>query len=197
MKIKLSPSLPLFLLSLAASKNVAFVLIPISAALIHELGHLFAARALKIQIRSMRLGVFGAAIETNMLCCSYVKEAILALCGPLSNLITAGFVYLYFGVGHRHALLFIVSSLLLAILNLLPAGSFDGGRIFSSLLYAALPHRTAARISEGLSFLVFFTLWSASVYFIMKTGAYLSLFIFSWSLFTKLFISGGEYSSAL
>lgn len=195
MKIKLSPSLPLFLLSLAASKNVAFVLIPISAALIHECGHLIAAFALKIKIRSMRLGVFGASIETNMLCCSYGKEAILALCGPLFNLVSAGAIYLCFGTDHSHSVLFIISSLLLALLNLLPAGSFDGGRIFSSLLNSALSHRAASRISETVSFFVFFALWSASVYFILKTGAYLSLFIFSCSLFTRLFISGSEYSA--
>ena len=195
MKIQISPSLPLFLISLAISKNVYFMLIPISAAFIHESGHLISAKLMRIPIRSMRLGIFGAAIETDMLFCSYGKEILLALCGPLANLISAFAVYWRFGSTTEPARLFIASSLFFAFLNLLPAGSFDGGRIFTSLLHTFLSPCTADRVAETVSFLVFFTLWTISVYFIMKTGAYLSLFIFSISLFTKLFLSGDCFSA--
>ena len=195
MKIKISPSLPLFLLSIALSKDVTTMLIPIAAAFIHECGHLIAARGLNIPIKAMRLGIFGAAIDTDMLRCSYGKEIILSLCGPLANIISAFVVYFCFGVAHRHSVLFITASVFLAALNLLPAGSFDGGRIFSSFLYMHISPCYAARISEAVSFLVFLTLWTASVYFILKTGAYLSLFIFSWSLFVRLFIFSNKNSS--
>jgi len=196
MKIKISPTLPLFLISLALSKDIGFVLIPLSAAFIHECGHLIAARAMRLPIKAMRLGVFGAAIETDTLYCSYGREIILALCGPLANFISAAFVLFQFGTQSRQALLFIISSVFLALLNLLPAGSFDGGRIFSSLLHIFMSPRLAYRIAEAISFLTFFSLWTASVYFILKTGAYLSLFIFSWSLFAGLFLSDGRFLSS-
>lgn len=188
MKIKISPSLPLFLLSLAASKDMAFMMIPVLAAFIHECGHLIAAKSMRLPIKTMRLGVFGASIETDTLFCSYWKEAALAFCGPLANFLSSGFVYICFGAKSRHSVLFIVASLFLALLNLLPAGSFDGGRIFSSLLHLLLPSRAADRAVEIMSFFIFFILWTVSVYFILKTGAYLSLFIFSCSLFVRLFL---------
>ena len=194
MKIEISPSLPLFLISLAVSKDTSFVLIPASAAFIHECGHLLAAKLLHLRIKAMRLGIFGAAIEADMLHCSYGKEILLALCGPLANILTAFLVYAFAGIENSHLLLFFVSSLLFAALNLLPAGSFDGGRIFSSSLHCFLPPGAACRISEAVSFLVFFVLWTASVYFILRTGAYLSLFIFSWTLFTGLFLSNRQNS---
>ena len=192
MKLKISPTLPLLILSLTASKDIGFVLIPLSAAFIHECGHLVAARIMKLNIVSMRLGIFGAAIEVDMLHCSYAKEAILAFCGPLANVISALLIYATCGIKSRHSLLFFTASLLFAALNLLPAGSFDGGRIFSSLLYPRLSHRAAYRITEAISFIVVFVLWTISVYFILKTGAYLSLFIFSLNLFASLFLSNGK-----
>ena len=192
MKIKISPTLPLFILSLMTSKDISFVLIPISAAFIHEFGHLTAAKVMKLRIRSMKLGIFGAAIEVDMLNCSYAKEAVLALCGPLANIISALLVYISVGTESKHILLFLSSSLFFAALNLMPAGSFDGGRIFSSVLNLFLPQRTVCRITEAVSFSVVFILWTASVYFILKTGAYLSLFIFSLNLFAALVLSGDK-----
>ena len=194
MKIKLSPALPIFLLSLATTQNATFVLAPVLAAFIHECGHLIATRALRITIKSMRLSIFGASIETDMLCCSYRKEILFALCGPLANLISAAAVYFCFGTSCYGSRLFIASSLFFAVLNLLPAGSFDGGRIFSSTLHLFLPIRTVTRITEAISFLIFFSLWCASVYLIMRSGAYLSLFIFSMSLFARLFLSDEAFS---
>ena len=192
MKVKISPTLPLFILSLAASRDISFVLIPIAAAFIHECGHLLAARILKLNIKSMRLGIFGAAIEVDMMHCSYRKEIILALCGPLANIISAALILPLAGTENRHVFLFLVSSLFFAALNLLPAGSFDGGRIFSSILHIFLSPRVVCRITEAVSFAVVFTLWTASVYFIFKTGAYLSLFIFSLNLFAALFLSDNK-----
>ena len=189
MKIEISPTLPLFLVSLAASKDILAVVIPLSAAFIHECGHLAAAKAMKIRITSMRLGIFGAAINTDLLQCSYRKEALFALCGPLANLISSGLFLAIFGIRGQYSLLFLISSLFFAVLNLLPAGSFDGGRIFTSALHSILSERIAHYVAETVSFITVFILWLTSVYLIFKTGAYLSLFIFSLSLFAALFLS--------
>lgn len=190
MRIKVSPALPLFLFSLLVSSAPYIAVFPILAAILHELGHLIAARLMRIPIISMELSVFGAVIEADVLRCSYGKEALLALCGPAANIITAAAAYLLFGAESAPPLVFIVSSLFLAALNLTPAGSLDGGRVFSALLNIFFSPRVAAGIAEAVSFLCFFALWSVSVYFILRTGAFLSLFIFSWSLFIRIFISG-------
>lgn len=188
MKLQVSPSLPLFMISVALARDPHPALMTLPAAALHELGHLLAARAMRVPIKSMRLSVLGAAIEPDMLRCSYKKEMILSICGPLANLITAALAFLIFGT-NGNALYFIVSSVFLALLNLIPAGSFDGGRILSGLLLSFLSPAAVSRISDTVSFFCFFSLWTVSVYFIFKTGSYLSLFIFSCSLFARIFLS--------
>ena len=188
MKIRISPSLPLFLISLALSGDARLLLVPLFAAAIHESGHLLAARVLNIPIKSIRLSVFGALIDADVMNCSYKSELLLAISGPMANIVTAIIAYFF----AENSIFFVTVSLFLALLNLIPAGSLDGGRILSSVLNSLLSQTVASRISEAVSFLCFFTLWTVSVYIIMKTGAYLSLFIFSCSLFTRLFFS--DYS---
>ena len=70
----------------------------------------------------------------------------------------------------------------------LPVKGFDGGRSFSCLLLSKFSPRTVATILDTTSFFCIFILWSASVYFIMRAGAYLSLFVFSASLFARMFL---------
>jgi len=194
MKIYISPSLPLFLFSVAISDKPHFAVITALAAALHELGHILAARSIGIPIKSLRLSVFGASIETDALTCSYGKEIFLSLCGPASNIFWAFVSALAFGLGGG-SLFFITVSLFLAFLNLIPAGSFDGGRILSCVLCSFLSPTIAHRVSEAVSFLCIFVLWTTSVYFILKTGAYLSLFIFSCSLFSRIFIFDGKFSA--
>ena len=159
----------------------------LSAALIHEGGHIAAAKILKIPIKCMRLDIFGAIIETDLLLCSYKKEAVLCLSGPLANIVSVIIVSTFrlpFDIGF-----FKIASLFFAVINLLPAKGFDGGRAISCLLFSKLNSRTAANLMYVSSFICVFLLWTVSVYFIMRTGSYLSLFVFSAALFSKLFLS--------
>ena len=186
--MKITPSLPLLLIASALSEQPALIFIAISAAAIHEAGHLLAAKILRIKIKSIRLSILGASIETNFIDLSYKKEAILCLCGPLSNIISAFTMYFGFGTTNQNILFFITVSLVLAFLNLLPVKGFDGGRILFALIQHLSTINILNKILEISSFICIFTLWSISIYFILKTGAYLSLFIFSGSLFAKMFL---------
>jgi membrane-associated protease RseP (regulator of RpoE activity) len=76
----------------------------------------------------------------------------------------------------------------LGILNLLPIREFDGGRILGALLCRVGSQRAAQKTVNALSFFCVFTLWSFSVYLLLRFAASLSLFVFSISLFFKLFI---------
>ena len=188
MKVKISPSVwamgvsALFSQSLAISK----ICVILSTALIHETGHFIAARFLKIRIKRIKIDIFGAAIGIDPLSCSYKKEAVLCLAGPLANILSAllaSALHPSFDLD-----LFAVSSIFFATINLLPARHFDGGRILLCLMLRKLPVQTASLIIEVSSFVCVFLLWTVSVYFIMRTGAYLSLFVFSGALFSKLFL---------
>ena len=193
-KIRISPAVLLIVASALLSKNshIERAIIIISAAFVHEVGHLIVALVCGIPIKCIRLDIFGAYIETDPLMCSYFKEAVLCLAGPLANILSAAAINippLPFDTR-----LFTVASVVFAFLNLLPAKGFDGGRALLCFLTVTVSQRFAATFLEVTSFFCVFMLWSASVYFIMRTGAYLSLFIFSGCLFSRLFLLPDSFS---
>ena len=192
MKIKISPTVWIMAAALLISgdaRSGALLTILLAAAL-HELGHITSAAIMKLRIKRIKIDIFGAIIETDALSCSYVKESILTLSGPLANIFTALIataISLPFDTE-----LFTVASIVFAFINLLPARGFDGGRALSCLLLSLLSPAQASRILSVTSFISVFALWSISVYFIMRTGAYLSLFVFSSTLFARLFLGENE-----
>ena len=192
MKISISPSVFLMGAIILISGQFKQMLIPIAAALLHELGHISFAFLFNIKIERIEFNLFGAIIKVKPFSCSYTREAMLAAAGPLSNIMSIFTSILYIkyitGDSNSDIILFIVSSALFAIINLLPAEDFDGGRILYCYLLSRLPLYAATRALEWLSLLCVFFLWSLSVYFIIRTGSYLSLFIFSGSLFSKIFL---------
>ena len=184
-KIKLSFFAILLFLSLAITAPHYFPALLCSVSL-HELGHVIAAKIRKIRLLEFKLGILGAAIFPKNQLFSYKDEIILCLGGPVANFITAGFCV---GFGMSPASFFIQSSLALGILNMLPVHSFDGGRILSALLHMCVSERTAGLLCKIVSFTVLFSLWCISVYLLLRRSATLSLFIFSASVFVKLFIN--------
>ena len=192
MKIKISPLVFVMGAALLLSGDTHYNTLPIilSAALIHEMGHIVAARLMKISIKCIRLDIFGARMDTGVLSCSYIKEAILSVAGPLANILSTALVYAVPPTFDRR--LFIISSLFFAFINLLPARGFDGGRVLSCILLTRFSPRAVSRFISVTSFLSVFILWSVSVYFIMRTGSYLSLFVFSSALFARLFLVVNE-----
>ncbi len=190
MKIKISFFAIMMLFSLIIS-GAYYAIIPISAAFLHELGHIFAARARKVELKNFDVGIFGARLTIGGSICSYADEMIVCASGPLVNLILAGiciFATLAYGIDCDAFELFIISSLCLGILNLLPIRSFDGGRILGAALSQAFNERIADTAVTALSFLSLFILWCISLYLILRTSASLSLFVFSISLFANIFI---------
>lgn len=159
----------------------------ISAAL-HELGHLLAARIRNIPISELRLGIFGARITTGARLISYTDELILAAAGPVSNFLCAFIISVFKASSDCFMGLIFTTSVFLGLLNLLPVNELDGGRIIHCLLCKLLPLSACERICELLSFLSILTLWTLSVYLLLRRHASLSLFLFSAYLFFGIFI---------
>ena len=79
-------------------------------------------------------------------------------------------------------------SLLLGALNLLPIEGFDGGRMLS-VLVCGRHGPSAAAISVTIGSVVSVTaLWMLSVYLLLRWGSSPSLFIFSASVFCRVFL---------
>ena len=131
----------------------------------HECAHAFAAAKLGYKLNAIILMPYGAVIDGDLRGISFKDEILVALCGPLCNLITAiFFVALWWIHPALYAFTDVAcySSLAIALINLLPAYPLDGGRICKCAL-ARLFSRTdpqthraerrAEKICRTLSFL--------------------------------------------
>lgn len=175
----------LLLVTLYFSPQIAPAII--LAVTVHELGHVIAARLCGISPDQFKLGFLGATIVVQRSLYSYMKECIMCIGGPLANFLSALIIYPFCDT----SLLcrsFWLYSLSLGILNLLPIKSFDGGRIFSSLLLCKLSPKTVESILNFTSFILIFTLWSVSIYLLLKISSSVSLFVFSVAVFAKIFL---------
>ena len=162
------------------------------ATALHELGHLLAAKLGGVALSCMKLDFLGARIHTSGMM-SYFDEWLLCAGGPLVNLISSAVVMIFssFWGWNEFAYLFVLSSLCLATLNLLPIESFDGGRMLYCALAFLTNERVANVILRAISFLLILLMWLSSVYILLHVGNMLSLYIFSLALFCRM-ISDGE-----
>ena len=99
----------------------------ISCAL-HELGHLWALKLLRVPVKGIRITAVGAEIMMDGEL-SYWGELFAALAGPAVNLLLAAALCRLPGGGMAAGL-----NLVLACFNLLPVRGLDGGRALQCLL---------------------------------------------------------------
>ena len=173
------------------------------AVILHELGHIVAARALGVRFRRLALKQTGLCLITSEAGFpSYDDELICALGGPVAGALSA---LVARGLGCLLPCLapfvqeFIPFSLALSLLNLLPLRGFDGARILTCLLSChhrrhlpSLSPTDAARVVSLLSCLVLLLLWLLSIYLLLRTGSALSLYLFCLQLFRSLARENGD-----
>ncbi len=118
---------------------------------VHEAGHFFVAKALGYKLSNFSLCPYGVALNLNGQTIDNADEYKIALAGPLANLV---FAFLVFGLwwcfpnlyGLTYPLVEI--SVVLALVNLLPAYPLDGGRIFMTLTRTFLSGKVAGRLTK-------------------------------------------------
>lgn len=93
------------------------------ASLIHEGGHLAAMLMLGVPPQDCVVGAFGVRMELRRSLVGYGRNLLIALAGPLANGAAAGSLFII------HSPVAATVHLVLAGLNLLPAGALDGGEI--------------------------------------------------------------------
>ena len=188
MKFRIGILSILLMISLLIDQSL-FSLAMILAIILHECGHILAARLCGIKLRECRIGLFSAGLFPKDSIFSYKKEIFLCFAGPAVNFITS--LPLIFFIHENTAFLqyFVFSSIALGILNLIPIADFDGGRILRAFLYILVEERYARGFLYLLSMVCVLLLWLLSVYILLRRGSSLSLFIFSISLFGRIFVS--------
>jgi Zn-dependent protease len=153
----------LFWVSIASSSmtdvlwNLAFVLTVFLCVILHELGHIVAARYFGIGAKEITLLPIGGVATLEKLPTRPIEEIIVAIAGPLVNFILAGLLLLPVRDLFRHDLATIITAinghnfianifmvnLAMGIFNMIPAFPMDGGRVLRALLALKL-HRTKA-----------------------------------------------------
>lgn len=182
----IQPLALIYLLFMLFCDKSGLAAISLLAAALHEVGHLVAARAMRIPIGAMRFDLLGARIDVKGRILSYGEEWLLCASGPLSSL-ACSLVGSFFWSHSRLAIAFSCASLLLGLLNLLPIQTFDGGRMLEcALLSFTTPQKTGS-ILRGCTFLFLWLLWAFSAYLMIKIADGISLFFFTLTLLARFF----------
>ena len=146
MKIRFDLKIFIFAIIFYFTKQIELYTFMMLFAFLHEIGHLIAGivcgfKPYKISIMPVGLGIsFKIPIEyyNEKVECSNVlsvKKIIVALAGPLTNLLIAGsFIFFKFGMYDAQRLNIVYANILISLFNLLPIYPLDGGRILKQIL---------------------------------------------------------------
>ncbi|WP_371347926.1 site-2 protease family protein [Ancylobacter sp. IITR112] len=152
----------------AAWDGVAFVALLFLCVLLHEFGHIFAARRYGVKTPEVTLWPFGGIARLERIPEKPSEELVVALAGPAVNVVIAAVLLLFLGgnVGVEHiesienpqvSLLakLAAANIFLVVFNLIPAFPMDGGRVLRALLAMRMSHaqatQMAASIGQGLA----------------------------------------------
>lgn len=119
--------------------------------LIHEISHIIIAKLYKINIKNLRVCIFGfsAQIENNQKNKSKQK-IFMYFVGPLSNFLLA-IIFYFTNIEYLEKLKLIYINLSLGVFNLLPILPLDGGNILKELLKIKYKNLKANKISLFIS----------------------------------------------
>ena len=168
----------LFLLFFVSPPSYAFAVL--SSVILHESGHTLMAGLFQKKPISVRIMPTGINIQLPN-ASSYMQEFLIAGAGPLMNLLYAFLCgFLPYGIGGTVRSV----SLFLAMLNLIPISSLDGGRMLFALLAPHFGTDFAVRISEFFNLLLLALLWIFALYIFFYSGINFTLLLFCSYLFS-------------
>lgn len=164
----------------ALAEGSAAAIVPITAALLHEAGHLLAMSLCGVPVDRINICVAGAEIRGRHTGAGKTAMTAVYLAGPLVNLI--------FGAASAAAGwdIFALCSFALAAVNLLPVRTLDGGNALSVLLS---DFSWGERFVSVMSAVSVFLLWLVSVCLLFLSDGNLSLLAFVVCVFTELYLA--------
>lgn len=150
----------------AALHGVIFISLLFLCVVLHEFGHIFAARRYGIRTPDVTLLPIGGVASLERIPEKPSQEIFVALAGPAVNVVIAAVLYVLVGPrielselaelqqarsGLDALLVQLMSAnVALVIFNLIPAFPMDGGRVLRALLATQMGHTQATRIAAGI-----------------------------------------------
>lgn len=145
------------LIALDSTSAVIFVLLLFLCVVLHEFGHAIAAKAYGINTPDITLLPIGGVARLERIPEEPKQELVIAIAGPLVNVIIAACLFLTGGsfvypprleMGLNDLLLTV--NVVLVLFNLLPAFPMDGGRMLRALLATRLSYARATQIAANI-----------------------------------------------
>jgi Zn-dependent protease/predicted transcriptional regulator len=146
-----------------AAYGLTFILSVFAIVVLHELGHAMAARWFGIPTRDITLYPIGGVARLERIPEDPKQEFIVAIAGPLVNVVLASLLYLLLSqvpdpavldrvekVGSKLMAELFWVNVGLVVFNMIPAFPMDGGRVLRAVLAMFLPHVRATQIAATL-----------------------------------------------
>ena len=177
---------------------LSFVVLLFVSVFLHELAHGFVARACGLQVREFAITLWGGHTAFGGAAPSPGASALIAVVGPLTNVVVAAAcwggaqavpdggllgIILYAGA---------IANGFVAVFNLVPGLPLDGGRVLEALVWRASGDRARGTIAAGWAgrvFAVGFAVWAIGSP--LLRGAEPDLFTIGWAVLIGAFLWSG------
>lgn len=162
--LKINPFFFLLLSGAVALGRLPQVIILFSVVVWHETAHVLMAKVYGLEIIEVELLPFGGVARLEaLLQMNPTIEWIIAVVGPLSNLLLIGIAFginVYYPIPSQWFTFFVQANAGMALFNLLPALPLDGGRILRSILVRkrGFKEATGTAVTVGQVIAVFLVL---------------------------------------
>lgn len=163
-KLKINPFTWVFILLLIITGFYLESVNIILTIIIHEMSHYYVAKKLNVTVIQVEIFPFGgAAIFDSDIFIRPDLEIVIALAGPLSNII---FILLLIILSELTKVSFdylIKINILMCVFNLLPGVPLDGGRVLKSILSRFIGITKANNVAVKISYVISFLLIYAGI----------------------------------
>ncbi|WP_407519578.1 site-2 protease family protein [Methylobacterium oryzisoli] len=152
----------------SALQSLLYIVLLFLCVLLHEFGHVFAARRYGVRTPDITLLPIGGVARLERIPEDPRQELVIALAGPAVNVAIAALLFLLLGglrpsmevdnpgIGLFERLLWV--NLFLVLFNLIPAFPMDGGRVLRAILAHRLGYARGTQIAAGVGQAVAFGL---------------------------------------
>ena len=184
-KIQISVYFALLLTLVFALSPQGYAPVGFVCCLLHETGHLLCMKAVGCRIKGVAFGVYGMRIDSD-LPLSFKKEALVALGGPMANIILA---VIGIALGNR---MFALANTAVAVFNLLPVESTDGHSALKSLLSVRFESEKIKAALNIVSAAFLFLMYCFGFLLLFKSGYNFSALAVSVYLTIKFLFQGSQ-----